>query len=75
MSPLPTLHSHTHYQVAQTNSQAKTWQRVCMSHCATDRQSGRKKEQRNANNRVDCPAGKLPTGRAPHTTEVRQKVA
>jgi hypothetical protein len=27
----PTLHSHTHCQVAQADSQAKTWQRVCLS--------------------------------------------
>jgi len=28
---MPTLHSHTHCQVAQANTQAKTWQRVCLS--------------------------------------------
>ena len=27
-----TLHSHTHCQVAQANTQAKTWQRVCLSY-------------------------------------------
>ena len=26
----PTLHSHTHCQVAPANTQAKTWQRVCL---------------------------------------------
>ena len=41
----PTLHSHTHCQVAQANTQTKTWQRVCLSHRTTDRQSGRKKEE------------------------------
>jgi hypothetical protein len=41
---MPTLHSHTHCQVAQANAQTKTWQRVCLSNCTTDRQSGRKTE-------------------------------
>lgn len=27
---MPTLHSHTHCQVAQADTQAKTWQRVCL---------------------------------------------
>lgn len=44
MKNKPTLHSHTHCQVAQADTQAKTWQRVCLSHHTTDRQSGRKKE-------------------------------
>jgi hypothetical protein len=35
--------SHTHCQVAQADTQAKTWQRVCLSQPTTDRQSGRKK--------------------------------
>lgn len=35
----PTLHSHTHCQVAQANAQTKTWQRVCLSNRTTDRQS------------------------------------
>lgn len=56
----PTLHSHTIThglfifsgvrepqavcQVAQANAQTKTWQRVCLSHRTTDRQSTRKTE-------------------------------
>ena len=32
---MPTLHSHTHCQVAQANAQTKTWQRVCLSHRTT----------------------------------------
>jgi hypothetical protein len=40
---MPTLNSHTHCQVAQADTQAKTWQRVCLFHHATNRQSGRKK--------------------------------
>ena len=40
----PTLHSHTHCQVAQANPQTKTWQRVCLSHSTTNRQSERKTE-------------------------------
>ena len=34
----PTLHSHTHCQVAQADTQAKTWQRVCPSNRTTDPQ-------------------------------------
>jgi len=29
---MPTLHSHTHYQVAPANAETKTWQRVCLPH-------------------------------------------
>lgn len=36
--------SHTHCQVVQADTQAKTWQRVCLFQCSTDRQSIRKKE-------------------------------
>jgi hypothetical protein len=32
---MPTLHSHTHCQVAPANTQAKTWQRVCLSNRTT----------------------------------------
>jgi hypothetical protein len=35
--------SYTHYQIAPADTQAKTWQRVCLFQLATDRQSGRKK--------------------------------
>jgi len=31
MTTMPALDSHTHYQVAQADPQAKTWQRVCLS--------------------------------------------
>ena len=31
----PTLHSHTHCQVAPAETQAKTWQRVCLSNRTT----------------------------------------
>ena len=44
MTQKPTLHSHTHCQVAQADTQAKTWQRVCLSQRTTDRQSTRKTE-------------------------------
>ena len=40
---MPTLNSHTRCQVALAQAQAKTWQRVCLSQPATERQSGRKK--------------------------------
>ncbi|WP_114750490.1 hypothetical protein [Pleomorphovibrio marinus] len=54
---MPTLHSHTHCQVAPADPQAKTWQREYLSHRTTDRQSGRKKEQRNANSMYVAIAG------------------
>ncbi|MFQ3576583.1 MAG: hypothetical protein SNJ77_09120 [Cytophagales bacterium] len=41
---MPTLNSHTHCQVAPADPQAKTWQRVCLFHRTTDRQSIRKTE-------------------------------
>jgi hypothetical protein len=36
--------SHTHCQVAQADTQAKTWQRVCLFQRSSDRQSTRKTE-------------------------------
>lgn len=36
--------SHTHCQVAQAYTQAKTWQCVCLFQRTTDRQSKRKTE-------------------------------
>ena len=36
--------SHTHCQVTQADTQAKTWQRVCLFQRTTDRQSTRKTE-------------------------------
>ena len=46
---MPTLNSHTHCQVAQADTQAKTWQRVCLSQRTTDRQLDDRKEGRTAN--------------------------
>ena len=40
----PSHNSHTHCQVAPADTQAKTWQRVCLSHRTTDRQSTPKTE-------------------------------
>ena len=40
---MPTHISHTHCQVAPADTQAKTWQRVCLFQRTTDRQSGRNK--------------------------------
>lgn len=56
---MPTLHSHTHCQVAPADPQAKTWQRVCLPKRTRDRQSGRKKEQRNANSVYVAIAGEV----------------
>ena len=36
--------SHTHCQAAQADTQAKTWQRVCLFLRTTDRQATRKTE-------------------------------
>lgn len=47
----PTLHSHTHCQVAPAQAQTKTWQRVCLSNRTTkttDKQ-GDEKEHRSDN--------------------------
>jgi len=46
---MPTLHSHTHCQVAPANTQAKTWQRVCLSKRTTkttDKQADEKNTER-----------------------------
>ncbi len=32
---IPTLHSHTHCQVAQANAKTQAWQRVCLSNRTT----------------------------------------
>jgi len=40
----PSHNSHTHCQVAPADTQAKTWQRVCLFQRSTDRQSRRKIE-------------------------------
>ena len=46
----PTLHSHTHCQVAQADTQAKTWQRVCPSNRTTDPQRNDEIEALGGNN-------------------------
>ena len=54
MTPKPTLHSHTHCQVAPADTQTKTWQRVCLSNRTTktyDKQTD-EKEHRSDNRRL-----------------------
>ena len=46
---MPTHNSHTHCQVAQADTQAETWQRVCLSQRTADRQLDDRKEGRTAN--------------------------
>jgi hypothetical protein len=46
---MPTLHIHTHCQVALAEAQAKTWQRVCLSNRTADRPTCARKEQRRHN--------------------------
>jgi hypothetical protein len=41
---MPTLHSHTHCQVAQADPQAKTWQRVCLSNRTKDSETHDRQE-------------------------------
>lgn len=47
-----TLHSHTHCQGAQADTQAKTWQRVCLSNRTTVRQTNEEKEALGGNRRL-----------------------
>jgi len=47
----PTLHSHTHCQVAPADTQAKTWQRVCLPKSTTNRQTDEEKEALGGNRR------------------------
>lgn len=48
----PTLHSHTHCQVDQADTQSKTWQRVCLSQRTTDQQMDEEKEALGGNRRL-----------------------
>ncbi|MHB1278412.1 MAG: hypothetical protein ACYC1Q_08435 [Bacteroidia bacterium] len=48
----PTLHSQTHCQVAQANTQAKTLQRVCLPNRTTDRQKDEENEALGGNRRL-----------------------
>jgi hypothetical protein len=56
---MPTLHSHTHCQVAQADTQTKTWQRVCLSNRTADRPAGDRKEQRRHNSGFAIMAGEV----------------
>lgn len=51
---MPTLHSHTHCQVAPVDTQAKTWQRVCLSNRTTDRQTDEEEKALGGNSRSCC---------------------
>ena len=42
---MPTLHSHTHCQVAPANAQTKAWQRVCLSNRTTNKQTDEKEHR------------------------------
>ncbi len=48
----PPLHSHTHCQVAPADTQAKTWQRVCLPNRTTNRQTDEEKEALGGNRRL-----------------------
>lgn len=56
---MPTLNSHTHYQVAPADAQAKTWQRVCLfqpynGQTIKTREEHRTDNKRFAKKRVQC---------------------
>jgi hypothetical protein len=59
---MPTLHSHTHCQVAPADTQGKTWQRVCLSKRTTDRQTDEEKEALGGNTGF-ASGGVTPTSR------------
>jgi hypothetical protein len=57
MYNIPTLHSHTHCQVAPADTQTKTWQRVCLSNRTTktnEKQMNEKKHRSAALNQIAC---------------------
>jgi hypothetical protein len=56
---MPTLHSHTHCQVAPAAPQTKTWQRVCLSKRTTDRQLDKEKEALGGNSVYVAIAGEV----------------
>jgi hypothetical protein len=47
-----TRHSHIYCQVAQVDTQSKTWQRVCLSNRTTDRKTDEGKEALGGNRRL-----------------------
>jgi len=54
-----TLHSHTHCQVAPADTQAKTWQRMCLPNRTTDRQTDEEKEALGGNSVYVAIAGEV----------------
>jgi hypothetical protein len=52
MKSKPTLHSHTHCQVAPADTEAITWQRVCLSNRTIERQTDEAKEALGGNRRL-----------------------
>jgi hypothetical protein len=63
---MPTLHSHTHCQVAPTHAQAKTWQRVCLSNrtTKTTEKQADEKEHRSDNSVYVAIAGEVANRRS-----------
>jgi len=61
-----TLHSHTHCQVAPADTQAKTWQRVCLSLRTTDQQIDEEKEALGGNSVYVAIAGEVVNRRSVH---------
>jgi hypothetical protein len=49
---MPTLHNHTHCQVAQADPQTKTWQRVCLSNRTKDSETHDRQEGQQLTARV-----------------------
>lgn len=54
----PTLHSHTHCQVARTDPQTKTWQRLCLSNRTTKTTDKQADEKEHRSDNRASPASK-----------------
>jgi len=52
---MPTLHSHTHCQAAQTNAQTQAWQRVCLSQRSTKPTRKRTDEKEHRSDNITYP--------------------
>ena len=59
---MPTLHSHTHCQVAPADTQTKTWQRVCLSYCT----NGQRKKTTKAQHCIRAIASKVVKSMSTH---------
>jgi len=61
-----TLHSHTHCQVTLADTQAKTWQRVCLFQRTIDRKTDEEKEALGGNSVYVAIAGEVVNRKSVH---------